>query len=138
MVCLQQTAPAQQHRSKDTTAHPHQPGASPEPPHPDPAHSSHHHPDKAKVKFPIQWGDSTWLRGENQLYQNSHTVKMAACHLSPVEMGNVSLKLLDQDEDTTTKVIKDCTHVANLQDQHGISTGRSLCYPHQAKSISLH
>jgi hypothetical protein len=50
----QQTAPPQQHRSKDDTAHPHQPGAHPDPPHPDPAHSSRHHPAKAKVKFPLR------------------------------------------------------------------------------------
>jgi hypothetical protein len=31
MACLQQTAPPQQCSSKDTTAHPHQPGARPDP-----------------------------------------------------------------------------------------------------------
>jgi hypothetical protein len=30
----QQTAPPQQRRNKDATAHPHQPGAHPDPPHP--------------------------------------------------------------------------------------------------------
>ena len=45
MTGRQQTAPAQQHHSKDATAHPHQPGARPEPPHPDPAHSRRHHPN---------------------------------------------------------------------------------------------
>jgi ribonuclease HI len=54
MAGLQQTAPPQQHHSKDDTAHPHQPGARPEPPHPDPAHSHRHHPAKAEVKFPLQ------------------------------------------------------------------------------------
>jgi hypothetical protein len=54
MACLQQTAPPQQRRSKDATAHPHQPGAHPDPPHPDRAHSLHHHPAKAKVKFPLR------------------------------------------------------------------------------------
>ena len=53
MAGRQQTAPPQQRRSKDDTAHPHQPGASPEPPHPDPAHHHLHHPTKAKVKFPL-------------------------------------------------------------------------------------
>ena len=36
MAGIQQTAPPQQRRSKADTAHPHQPGARPEPPHPDP------------------------------------------------------------------------------------------------------
>ena len=54
MAGRQQTAPSQQRPSKDDTAHPHQPGARPNPPHPDPAHSCHHHPAKAKVKFPLQ------------------------------------------------------------------------------------
>jgi hypothetical protein len=54
MAGRQQTAPPQQHRSKDDTAHPHQPGAHPDPPHPDRAHSSRHHPAKAKVKFPLR------------------------------------------------------------------------------------
>jgi len=54
MAGRQQTPPPQQHRSKDVTAHPHQPGARPEPPHPDPAHSPHHHPAKAEVKFPLR------------------------------------------------------------------------------------
>ena len=53
MAGRQQTAPPQQRRSKDATAHPHQPGARPEPPHPDPAHSRRHHPAKAEVKFPL-------------------------------------------------------------------------------------
>ena len=53
MAGRQQTAPPQQHQSNDNTAHPHQPGASPEPPHPDLAHSRRHHPAKAKVKFPL-------------------------------------------------------------------------------------
>jgi hypothetical protein len=54
MACRQQTAPPQKRRRKDTTAHPHQPGARPEPPNPDPAHSRCHHPAKAKVKFPLR------------------------------------------------------------------------------------
>jgi hypothetical protein len=54
MAGRQQTAPPQQRRSKDATAHPHQPGARPEPPHPDPAHSRRHQPAKAKVKFPLR------------------------------------------------------------------------------------
>jgi hypothetical protein len=54
MACRQQTAPPQKLRSKDDTAHPHQPGARPEPPNPDPAHSLHHYPAKAKVKFPLR------------------------------------------------------------------------------------
>jgi hypothetical protein len=54
MACRQQTDPPQQRRSKDATAHPHQPGARPEPPHPDPAHSSRHHPAKAEDKFPLR------------------------------------------------------------------------------------
>jgi hypothetical protein len=54
MTGRQQTAPPQQRSSKDDTAHPHQPGARPEPPHPDPAHSLRHHPAKAEVKFPLQ------------------------------------------------------------------------------------
>ena len=40
MAGRQQTAPPQQRRSKDDTAHPPPPGTRPEPPHPDPAHSS--------------------------------------------------------------------------------------------------
>jgi len=36
------------------TAHPHQPGARPDPPHPDPAHRCSHHPTKAKVRSPLQ------------------------------------------------------------------------------------
>ena len=47
----QQTAPPQQRRSKDDTAHPPQPGAHPNPPHPDPARSHRHNPAKAKVKL---------------------------------------------------------------------------------------
>jgi hypothetical protein len=39
MACRQQTAPPQQCSSKDSTAHPHQPGAHPDPPHPDRAQS---------------------------------------------------------------------------------------------------
>jgi hypothetical protein len=35
MAGRQQTAPPQQRRSKDETAHPHHPGALPVPPHPD-------------------------------------------------------------------------------------------------------
>ena len=54
MAGRQQTAPPQQRRSKDATVHPHQPGARPNPPHPDPAHSRRHHPAKAKVKFPLR------------------------------------------------------------------------------------
>jgi hypothetical protein len=54
MAGRQQTASPQQRRSKDATAHPHQPGARPEPPHPDPAHSRRHHPAKAEVKFPLR------------------------------------------------------------------------------------
>jgi hypothetical protein len=54
MAGRQQTAPPQQRRSKDDTAHPHQPGAHPDPPHPDRAHSRRHHPAKAKVKFPLR------------------------------------------------------------------------------------
>jgi hypothetical protein len=54
MAGRQQTAPPQQHRSKDATAHPHQPGAHPDPSHPNRAHSRHHHPAKAKVKFPLR------------------------------------------------------------------------------------
>jgi hypothetical protein len=54
MACLQQTAPPQQCISKDDTAHPHQPWSSPDPPHPDPAHSRRHHPAKTKVKFPLR------------------------------------------------------------------------------------
>jgi hypothetical protein len=54
MAGRQQTAPPQQRRSKDTTAHPHQPGAHPDLPHPDRAHSRRHHPAKAKVKFPLR------------------------------------------------------------------------------------
>jgi hypothetical protein len=54
MAGRQQTAPPQKRRSKDATAHPHQPGAHPDPPHPDRAHSSRHHPAKAKVKFPLR------------------------------------------------------------------------------------
>jgi hypothetical protein len=54
MAGRQQTAPPQQRRSKDVTAHPHQPGAHPDPPHPDRAHSRRHHPAKAKVKFPLR------------------------------------------------------------------------------------
>jgi hypothetical protein len=54
MAGRQQTAPPQQRRNKDATAHPHQPGARQEPPHPDPAHSRRHHPDKAKVKLPLR------------------------------------------------------------------------------------
>ena len=51
MAGRQQTAPPQQHRSKDNTAHQYQPGARPEPPNPDPAHRRRHHTDKDKVKF---------------------------------------------------------------------------------------
>jgi hypothetical protein len=54
MAGRQQTAPPQQRRSKDATAHPHQPGARPDPPHPDPAHSCRHHPAKAKVRSPLR------------------------------------------------------------------------------------
>jgi hypothetical protein len=54
MAGRQQTAPPQQRSSKDDTAHPHQPGAHPDPPHPDRAHSRRHHPAKAKVKFPLR------------------------------------------------------------------------------------
>jgi hypothetical protein len=54
MAGRQQTAPPQKRRSKDATAHPHQPGARPEPPNPDPAHSRRNHPAKAKVKFPLR------------------------------------------------------------------------------------
>jgi hypothetical protein len=46
--------PPTDRRSKDATAHPHQPGAHPDPPHPDRAHSRRHHPAKPKVKFPLQ------------------------------------------------------------------------------------
>ncbi len=45
MTGRQQTAPPQQRHSKDTTAHPHQPGTRPEPPHPDPAHSRRQQPN---------------------------------------------------------------------------------------------
>jgi len=45
---------AQQRLSKDATAHPHQPGAHPDPQHPDPAHNRRHHPAKAKVKSPLR------------------------------------------------------------------------------------
>jgi hypothetical protein len=54
MAGRQQTAPPQQRRSKDSTAHPHQPGAHPDRPHPDRAHTRRHHPAKAKVKFPLR------------------------------------------------------------------------------------
>jgi hypothetical protein len=54
MAGRQQTAPPQKRRSKDATAHPHQPGAHPDPPHPDRAHSRRHHPGKATVKFPLR------------------------------------------------------------------------------------
>jgi hypothetical protein len=54
MAGRQQTAPPQQRRSKDATAHPHQSGAHPDPPNPDRAHSLLHHPAKAKVKFPLR------------------------------------------------------------------------------------
>jgi hypothetical protein len=57
MAGRQQTAPLQQRRSKDATAHPHQPVDRPEPPHPDPAHSRRHHTAKAKVKFPLRITD---------------------------------------------------------------------------------
>jgi hypothetical protein len=39
MAGLQQTAPPQHRGSQDATAHPHQPGAHPDPPHPDRAHT---------------------------------------------------------------------------------------------------
>ena len=55
MAGLQQMAPRQHCHSKDDTAHPHQPGARPFPPHPDPAHSSsRHHPAKAKDMSPLR------------------------------------------------------------------------------------
>jgi hypothetical protein len=54
MAGRQQTAPPQHRSSKDATAHPHQPGARPDPQHPDRAHSRRHHPAKAKVKFPLR------------------------------------------------------------------------------------
>jgi hypothetical protein len=69
MAGRQQTAPPQKRRSKDATAHPHQPGAHPDPPHPDRAHSRRHHPAKAKVKFPY----------------NCHV--SAAIHLAAIDTG---------------------------------------------------
>ena len=41
-------------QSLPAAASPHQPGAHPDPPHPDLAHSRRHHPAKAKVKFPLR------------------------------------------------------------------------------------
>jgi hypothetical protein len=54
MAGHQQTAPPQQRQSKDDTSHPHQPGARPDPPRPDPASSDHHRPVKAKVRSPLR------------------------------------------------------------------------------------
>jgi len=48
----QQTAPPQQRRSKDATAHPQQPGARPDPPRPAPARSGRHRSAKGKVRSP--------------------------------------------------------------------------------------
>ena len=49
-----QTAPPHLRRSKDDTAHPHQPGARPDPPRPAPARSGRHSPAKAKVRSPLR------------------------------------------------------------------------------------
>jgi hypothetical protein len=55
MAYHQQTAPPQQRRSKNATAHPHQIGARPDPPHPDPVHSRHPvaPPNKSQGQVPI-------------------------------------------------------------------------------------
>ena len=54
IVGRQQTAPPQQYWSKDDTMYPNQPGASPDPPHPAPAHRCRHHPAKGKVRSPLR------------------------------------------------------------------------------------
>jgi hypothetical protein len=53
MASLQETAPPQQCLSKDATAHPHQPGARPDPPHPDRAHSETPPPSQSQGQVPI-------------------------------------------------------------------------------------
>ena len=50
----QQTAPHNNAAAKTSQPIHTQPGARPDPPHPDPAHSRRHHPAKAKVKFPLR------------------------------------------------------------------------------------
>ena len=51
---FRQTAPPQPRRSKDATAHLHQPGARPDPPRPAPVRSVRHRPAKAKFRSPLQ------------------------------------------------------------------------------------
>ena len=85
-------APPQQHRSKDDTAHPHQPGARPEPPHPDPAHSLRRHPAKAKVKFPSR----------NRIFNTLPCLRQGSRHTSSRTQGsncpgrNVSCRTLSR------------------------------------------
>jgi hypothetical protein len=69
----QQTAPPQLRSSKDATVHPHQPGASPDPPRPAPARNGRHSPAKAKVPW---WRvPKGWVYGRRLVFVSERTNK---------------------------------------------------------------
>ncbi len=75
-------------QSLPAAASPHQPGAHPDPPHPDLAHSRRHHPAKAKVKFPLR----------NRICGNymRHHVEVHASHREK-ERESPSASLIEKD-----------------------------------------
>jgi hypothetical protein len=81
----QQTGPPKPCSSKDATAHPHQPGARPDPPRPAPARSGRH-PAKVKVRSPLGNRIENW---QSFLLQNPSEVYRWVMFIS-IATGNTS------------------------------------------------